>query len=521
MDCPSRSDVHNNYYFLVQLSNQLKQILPGFVLVSCFSQNKDELIIEFNNSKTSFFIRASLQPVFCCLSFPKSFHRARKNSIDLFNEVLMKKVVGVKQYENERSFSIGLEDSLSLLFNMHGNRSNVILFREDHVISLFRNHQVGDRDLKLSQLDRVIDWSRKAFEQTRSELASSYFTVGKWGWQWLDERGFKTKDPDAQWDELNLLKSDLESPSYYLTEHQGILIFSLLPLGKIIQKQSDPIEAINEFFHSWMVANTLHSEKAAIRKKLTDQIRTGKNYIEKNQRKLDELLNDNHYQLWGDLIMAHMHEMKTGMETIQLNSFYDNSVVEIKLKKELNPQRNAEVFYRKARNKQIELDKLKEAIAQKTNDIETWNQSLQAVENSEDLKDVRKNNSSVLSENKKTRKSLPYFEFEHHGFKIWVGKNAESNDQLTLKHSFKEDLWLHAKDVAGSHVIIKYQAGKTFPKDVIERAAQLAAYNSKRKTETLSPVAYTKKKYVRKRKGDPAGKVVVEKESVIIVEPRL
>jgi predicted ribosome quality control (RQC) complex YloA/Tae2 family protein len=105
------------------------------------------------------------------------------------------------------------------------------------------------------------------------------------------------------------------------------------------------------------------------------------------------------------------------------------------------------------------------------------------------------------------------------GFRIWVGKNAAGNDELTLKYSFKEDLWLHVKDVAGSHVIIKYQAGKKFPKDVIERAAQLAAYNSKRKNETLCPVVVTPKKFVRKRKGDPPGAVIVEREEVIMVVP--
>lgn len=102
-----------------------------------------------------------------------------------------------------------------------------------------------------------------------------------------------------------------------------------------------------------------------------------------------------------------------------------------------------------------------------------------------------------------------------------MGRNAEANDELTLKRAYKEDLWLHAKDVAGSHVLIKYQAGKPFPKDVIERAAQLAAYNSKRKTDSLCPVVVTQKKYVRKRKGDPAGAVVVEREQVILVEPKL
>ncbi len=513
--------MHNNYYFLVQLSVQLKSKLEGFTLVSCFSQNKDELIIEFNNESKSFFIKASLLANFCCLSFPNTFNRARKNSVDLFNEVLMKQVITITQYENERSFSIQLEDDYSLLFKMHGNRSNVALFRGDQPINVFRNHLASDREIKLSTLHRSIGWDQQSFNQHRTNLSSHYFTFGKWAWVWLDERNYSSMGVEAQWRELNVLRSHLEKPTYFIIQYQGDLIFSLLPFGEIINKFVDPIEAINEFFHTYSVANTLHSEKALLRKQLTDQIKAGKNYLDKNTIKLNELVNDNHYQLWGDLVMAHMHEMKTGLETILLTNFYDNSMVEIKLKKELNPQRNAEVFYRKAKNKQIEIDNLQEVIARKKREIEKWESSLLTLEATTDVKNLRKESKPLSTGNKNSEKSLPYFEFEYHGFKIWVGKNAESNDQLTLKHSYKEDLWLHAKDVPGSHVIIKHQSGKPFPRDVIERAAELAAYNSKRKTETLCPVAVTPKKYVRKRKGDPAGAVVVEREEVIMVEPKL
>ena len=73
--------------------------------------------------------------------------------------------------------------------------------------------------------------------------------------------------------------------------------------------------------------------------------------------------------------------------------------------------------------------------------------------------------------------------------------------------------------MSGSHVLIKHQAGKVIPKPVIERAAKLAAWYSKRKSDTLCPVTVTPKKYVRKRKGDPAGAVVVERETVMLVEP--
>jgi predicted ribosome quality control (RQC) complex YloA/Tae2 family protein len=147
---------------------------------------------------------------------------------------------------------------------------------------------------------------------------------------------------------------------------------------------------------------------------------------------------------------------------------------------------------------------------------------LTAIDEESELKSLRKKIEDAGKPKKEKQATpLPYHEFEFKGFKILVGRNAEANDLLTFKHSFKDDLWLHAKDVAGSHVLVKYQSGKSFPKDVIERAGELAAYNSKRKTDSLCPVVFTPKKFVRKRKGDPAGTVVVEKESVMIVVPRL
>jgi predicted ribosome quality control (RQC) complex YloA/Tae2 family protein len=221
--------------------------------------------------------------------------------------------------------------------------------------------------------------------------------------------------------------------------------------------------------------------------------------------------------------MANLHQIKVGMDTITLPDFYqENKPVEIKLKKDLSGQKNAEIFYRKSKNQQIEIQKLTEGIAIKQKDIANQKEKIEAIELASDLKTLRSLTDSLglKKEAEKKEKPLPYHEVEFQGYKIWIGKNAQHNDTLTLKHTFKEDLWLHAKDVPGSHVVIKHQSGKNFPKDVIERAAQLAAFNSKRKTDSLCPVAYTPKKFVRKRKGDPAGAVIVEREEVILVEPK-
>ncbi|MEL6591951.1 MAG: NFACT RNA binding domain-containing protein, partial [Bacteroidota bacterium] len=117
------------------------------------------------------------------------------------------------------------------------------------------------------------------------------------------------------------------------------------------------------------------------------------------------------------------------------------------------------------------------------------------------------------------QKRYPYRTFQFQGYEIFVGKGAANNDQLSFKFANKEDLWLHAKDVTGSHVIIRKIPGRQVPMDVLEYAAKLAAYYSKRKTDSLVPVQYTPRKYIRKRKGDPPGLVAVDREEVILVEP--
>ncbi|HNR74680.1 MAG TPA: hypothetical protein PKM03_10655, partial [Cyclobacteriaceae bacterium] len=151
--------MHNNYYFLKQLGKQLHQKLSGYRVVACFSQNKDELILEFNNTHESFFLKASLQSTFCCLSFPDQFNRARKNSIDLFTEIILKPVKQIYHFDNERCLAMELEDQLTVLFKMHGNRANVILFYAGVAKSIFRGHLKQDLTLSLIELNRPLDFS--------------------------------------------------------------------------------------------------------------------------------------------------------------------------------------------------------------------------------------------------------------------------------------------------------------------------------------------------------------------------
>jgi len=514
--------VHNNFYFLRQLSTELNHRLDGFTLVSSFSQNKDELILEFNNAKTSFFIKASLTPELQSLSFPTSFHRARKNSIDLFQSIVMLKVTSIRQFDNERSFAILLENYNSLVFTLHGARANVIWFKGNNVVEIFRNNFLADLEIKFTDLDRTIDWSFENFEKNQSSFQSTYFTFGKPVWNYLNEQSFEEKSLPDKWKVFQKTLALLDTPAFNIVDTDGLISLSLLPNSSTVQTFKNPIDAINEFFHKRISTSSFQKEKTSLLSQVNGKLKQATSYFEKNQQKLTELETDNHYSQWADLIMANLNNIKQGNESITLENFYDEQrPVTIKLKKGMSPQKNAEVFYRKGKNQAIEIKTLRESIEKKEKEINKLTELQTSLRSAAGLSELKMLSFSVVSQvpDKQKTLALPYHEAEFKGFRIWIGKNAGANDTLTLKHSFKDDLWLHAKDVPGSHVLVKYQSGKPFPKDVIEHAAALAAWYSKRKNESLCPVACTTKKYVRKRKGDPAGMVVVEREEVILVEP--
>lgn len=430
-------------------------------------------------------------------------------------------MVAVNQFQNDRSFSIEFDQSYSLLFKMHGNRANIIQLHDSKPINIFRNHLQQDRLIQLPELNKPIDFTEEAFKKNVLNLERTYFTLGKPVWEFLMVNNFSSKSIDEKWTLFTHMVSLLENPTYYLQAKSHTVLFSLLPGEGVIATFTDPVKAINEFFIQYNTIKALVTEKQQAIHLLKTRIDQATSYIQRNTIKLKEIEQDNHFTVWADLLMANISNLNAGIETATLPNFYSNLPEQIKLKKEFSIQKNAEIYYRKAKNRELEITKLNEGIATKQQQADMLNHQLTRLQQTDNLQALRQliDEFNLRHPEKEIKVSLPYREVEFSGFKIWIGKNAQSNDELTQRFSHKEDLWLHAKDVSGSHVLIKYQAGKPFPKPVIERAAQLAAYYSKRKTDSLCPVSVTTKKFVRKRKSDPSGMVVVERENVIMVEP--
>ncbi|MEG1415302.1 MAG: NFACT RNA binding domain-containing protein, partial [Clostridium sp.] len=119
---------------------------------------------------------------------------------------------------------------------------------------------------------------------------------------------------------------------------------------------------------------------------------------------------------------------------------------------------------------------------------------------------------------KNSKKSLPYHYVSSDGFDIYVGKNNHQNDYLTTKFAVSSDIWLHTKDIPGSHVIIKSKSGK-ISDDAIVEAANLAAFHSKGKNSTNVPVDYTERKNVKKPSGSKPGMVIYSTNKTIYITP--
>lgn len=495
--------------------------------MECFSQEKDELVFGFAAARgkkknyKEFYIKAVVFPDFASLYFNDQFERAKKNSADLFNQLLDLEVVGVRQFLNERCFAINFEHGFSVVFKMYGNRSNIILFQNDEVIDLFHSKIVADKNLHVSTLDRPIDQSYEAFLVQNQDYKKLFPTFGKVVNAYLDETS--EKEP-VTWEKIKEVVNLLEHPKYYIIRWEHQLHLSLLPLGEVIQEFQEPIEAINAFYIQYNKVSTLDKEKVEILRKLTKEKKQTELYLRDTYQRLEGLDSTVKNEEIGHILMANLHQIPERAEKAELFDFYRNQDIVIKLKPELSPQKNAENFYRKSKNEKIEIEKIMQNIESREELLKTLNLHIEKIEQAEHLKTLR----SYLKANKLVRnasQAISYVDlfkrFEVEGFEILVGRNAKNNDLLTQQYAYKEDLWLHARDAQGSHVIVKYKAGKKIPNTVIETAASLAAYYSKRRNETLAPVILTLKKYVRKTKGLAEGQVIIEKEEVVMVEPKM
>ena len=469
---------HQHYVCIERTSAVLAGILENALLTDAFRYKEDELFLVFKLEESYFSMTLNTS---CRQGLFQFFdvELSRESGVQpLFEIAKYKRVKHVRQSKYDRSFILNFEDDIQLLFKCYGPLSNVILFEKNQAIESYRSSIINDLNIHLDTLDR------SPSEKLQADITASQ----------------------------NLL-------SYYIYKINQQYVFQneVIVGEEQVYFTYDILDAFNFFSQRFIQQYHFLKEKESLVKSLQEQIKRQEQVLYNNKTRLHYLENAINPEEIGHIIMANLHQIQKGQEVVELFDFYRNENISIKLKKDLSPQDNAAQYYRKAKNRKLEIEQALKLIQQAEDKLNLLKPRLLEVEAAETKKALKQKDKIEFEQ----KNASGFKEFECDGYKIYVGRNSENNDVLTLKFAKKDDLWLHAKGVSGSHVIIKHKQNRKTPEHVIQRAAELAAYFSKSKSSGLVAVMVTEKKYVRKPKGALAGQVRVDREEVILAEPKL
>ncbi len=228
----------------------------------------------------------------------------------------------------------------------------------------------------------------------------------------------------------------------------------------------------------------------------------------------------------GQLLLAHLSQLRKGMTEIELEDFLDGTRKTIQLDPALDPAENAQQKFERYKKLKRAQEKLAARVAELRQQIEYLEgvaQSLEDAASDADLGEIREELRAAgylprAREELAHAQALGPREFVIRGYRVWVGRSSRQNDEL-VRRAAREDYWLHARDRPGSHVIIKNPAQREIPQEVLEQAAQLAAYYSKGRDAKKVPVSYTRVKYLRKA-GRPGLVLMTQEEGTLMVAPK-
>lgn len=296
--------------------------------------------------------------------------------------------------------------------------------------------------------------------------------------------------------------------------------FAALPLTLYADKESKTFSGISEVLERYYAER---STVTRIRQKSVDLRRIVQTALERNVKKYDlqiQQMKDTEkrdkYKVYGELINTYGYNVEPGAKSLEALNYYTNEPVTIPLDDTLTPQENAQKYFEKYGKLKRTYEALSELTIQVKQEIEHLESILTALDiamQEEDLAQIREElvESGYIRRKGGSKKikitSRPFHYLSSDGFHIYVGKNNLQNDELTFKFATGGDWWFHAKQIPGSHVVLKTE-GAEVPDRAFEEAARLAAYYSKGRGQDKVEIDYIQKKHVKKPAGAKPGFVV-------------
>ncbi|MFM9319927.1 Rqc2 family fibronectin-binding protein PavA [Streptococcus sp. ST16] len=535
-------------FFLHHMVEELRSELVNGRIQKINQPFEQELVLQIRSNRQSHRLLLSAHPVFGRIQLTQTtFENPAQPST--FIMVLRKYLQGamiesIEQVENDRIVEITVSNKneigdhiqATLIIEIMGKHSNILLVdKSSHKIlevikhvgfsqNSYRTLLPGSTYIAPPSTDALNPFTvkdEKLFEilQTRELTAKNLQSL----FQGLGRDTANELESILVSEKLSNFRNFFSQASKpFLTETS----FSPVPFANRV---GEPFTNLSELLDTYYRDK---AERDRVKQQASELIRRVENELQKNRHKLKkqekELLatdNAEEFRQKGELLTTFLHQVPNDQEQVTLDNYYTNQPITITLDKALTPSQNAQRYFKR-------YQKLKEAVKYLTELIEEtkatilYLESVETVLNQAGLEEIAEIREELIQTGfirrrqrekiQKRKKPEQYLASDGKTI-IYVGRNNLQNEELTFKMARKEELWFHAKDIPGSHVVI---SGNLNPSDEVKTdAAELAAYFSKGRLSNLVQVDMIEVKKLNKPTGGKPGFVTYTGQKTLRVTP--
>ena len=494
---------------------------------------KNNLIFQVKDNSTIFYLKDEKDPNTDFQSkFLLSLKKHLQNSI-LIN-IRQEGFDRIVYFDFEKLNQFGDVEKYTLIIEIMGKASNIFLTSKDKILSAlyFTSIDVGNRV--------IMTGARYTLPFEEKKISPLYLEDENFP---FETETFMEKIEGVGRAFALECSQDYHTFKKYLSSYKPVM-YEIINRGKIqkvltynefsefSQKENKNLESenkngrkyfetlndgLNAYFKTTITSNVISEKKKNLLKYVDSQIKKFKK-IEKNI-KVDLKKNENFekYKNIGDILAANMHQIKYGMKKITVFDFYNNEEVTINLDPLLSPNDNLNFYYNKYNKGKRTISALDSRFLDIQNEIRYFEEikmfiekendfiGIEEIENELNLSNSGNKIKNKIKLNKSKKREL--LSFDYKGFQIFVGRNNKENEEISFSKGQPNDIWMHIKDIPGSHVLI-LRNNKEVPEDVLLHAANLACEYSKAKKGDKVTVDYCERKFVKKIKNSKPGNVI-------------
>lgn len=547
------------------VTEELKQeLIPGKI-TKIYQPTNTELVITVRSQRKNHTLLLSIHPTYARIHLTADAYKNPQEP-PMFCMVLRKHLSGaviesLEQYGMERiiTFSIksrneiGDETQKELIIELMGKHSNVMLVDKEkgHIIDSLKHVSMAQNRYRTIlpgqdyKLPPVKDKLNPLETDEETFIKRLDFNAGKMDTQLVDSLvgfspfiakeivhrvslGSKERYIETFMQIQQQINNNQFTPAIYRGKKED---FHVLPITSFSgEQQTFPSTNImlDQFYSG-------KAERDRVKQQAKDLYRFIKNEKNKNERKMKKHQQTmkkaegaERYQKLGELLTAHLHLVSKGDKEVTVVDYYDPDQEEmtIDLNPNKTPSENAQGFYKKYQKLKTSKQVIEKEIQKTKREMNYFDQLIQQLEVASvtDLEEIREElrgegylkRQTKGKQKNKPKKPVPEAFTATSGTPILVGKNNIQNEYVTTKLAHRDEIWLHTKDVPGSHVVIR---SREPDEATLLEGAHLAAYFSKSQDSAAVPVDYTKIRHVKKPNGAKPGYVTYDNQKTLLVTP--